>query len=193
MNAVQKVKRHLKPGRVYRRLELSQWSNAVDRHIKLLQKDNTLKKLSGGLYYCPKLSAFGQVPPSGHMLVEAFLKDDRFLLMSFNDYNSLGVGTTQLYNESIVYNHKRHGLFKLGARTYRFIMKHHFPNKLSKEFLLVDLVDNIKKLAEDQALILELVKQKAFEFNRQRLCEYAEAYGGVYAKKFFKRIFEEAL
>jgi hypothetical protein len=37
----------------------------------------------------------------------------RFLLTSPNAYNTLGVGTTQLYDKTVVYNHKRHGHFML--------------------------------------------------------------------------------
>ena len=60
-----------------------------------------MKKLRGGLYYYPKQSAFGEVPADDYNLVRAFLKDDRFLLTSPNAYNTLGLGTTQLYNKRI--------------------------------------------------------------------------------------------
>jgi hypothetical protein len=190
MNAIEKVKRHIKAGCVYRREELGKWSNAIDRHLDLLQKDNTLKKLSGGLYYCPEHSVFGAMPPSEETMIRAFLKDNRFLLMSFNHYNSLGIGTTQLYNEAIVYNHKRHGVFQLGTRTYRFIRKRYFPIKLSEEFLLVDLVDNIKRLVEDQPQILELVKTKALKLNHRRLLEFAKKNGSARTKFFFTNLFK---
>ncbi|WP_426032776.1 hypothetical protein [Caulobacter sp. DWP3-1-3b2] len=62
---------------------------------------------------------------------------------------SLGVGTTQLHNKTVVYNHKRHGKFALGGRTYDFRMKPAVPKKLSREFLLVDLVNNLDQLGED--------------------------------------------
>jgi hypothetical protein len=54
----------------------------------------------------PRKIRFGD---AAEKLIEAFLKDDRFLMVSPNDYNSLGVGTTQLYNEPVVYNRNRHG------------------------------------------------------------------------------------
>ena len=114
MSTLNEVKKHLRPGRVYRRVELAHWSNAVDRHLRQLQEDGTLTKLSGGLYYRPKKTAFGEAPAEDAKLVKTFLKDDRFLLTSPNAFNALGVGTTQLYNETVVYNHKRHGRFKLG-------------------------------------------------------------------------------
>ncbi len=185
MSALQEVKKHLSPGHVYRRSDLLKWSNAVDRHLNLLQKDHTLLKLSGGLYYFPIETTFGKTPPDDGALVKGFLKDSRFLLMTPSLYNALGVGTTQLYNETVVYNHKRHGSFKLGNRSFRFVMKHFFPEQITPEFLLVDLVDNADKLAEDRVQVFERVKQKAFSMDRSTLHSALENYGSVRTKKFF--------
>ena len=82
-----------------------------------------MDKLSGGLYYVPRQSVFGKAPADENDLVAAFLKDDRFLVTSPNDYNTLGLGTTQLYNTRRVYNHKRHGDFKLGNRSFHFVRR----------------------------------------------------------------------
>jgi hypothetical protein len=38
-------------------------------------------------------------------LVESFLKDSDFLMVKPNLYNTLGLGLTQLYNTTWVYNH----------------------------------------------------------------------------------------
>jgi hypothetical protein len=77
--------------------------------------------------------------------VAGFLKDHRFLLASPNAYNALGVGTTQLYDKTVVYNHKRHGQFSLGGRTFDFRQKPSLPKKLTREFLLVDLANNLDR------------------------------------------------
>lgn len=190
MRALQEIRVHLKPGRVYRRSDIEKWSNAVDRHLSQLQEEKALFKLSGGMYYCPKESPFGPVPPSDHDLVKAFLKDDRFLLMTPNAYNNLGVGTTQLYNEATVYNHKRHGIFKLGMRFFRFVLKHHFPADVSEEFLLVDLINHIDQLAENRERVLSLAKAKAQSMNQKQLKDAILNYGGVRAKKALKFITE---
>ncbi len=50
MTKLQELKKHLRPGQVYRREDLARWSNAVDRHLKQLVKEGTLTKLAGGLY-----------------------------------------------------------------------------------------------------------------------------------------------
>lgn len=101
-------------------------------------------------------------------MVESFLKDYRFLLITPNSYNSLGVGTTQLYNKKVVYNHKRHGTFKLGNREYEFQLKHHFPTKLSEEFILVDLANNLDSLAEDYDLVLNKLLVKSLQMPQKK-------------------------
>lgn len=188
MSALDELKQHLEPGQVYRRGDLAQWSNAVDRHLKLLVKDGTLQKVSPGVYACPKKTSYGKAVPEDYKLVEAFLKTDDFLLFSLNTYNALGVGTTQLYNEQVVYNRKRHGTFKLGNRTFNFQIKPYFPKEVSKEFLLVDLVNNVSKLAEDQDVVLERVSQVATNMDLSSLKKDAQLYGGVRARKLFASI-----
>jgi len=185
MTRLEALKKHLRPGRVYRRKELQQWSAAVDRHIKQLLEDGSLTKLSGGLYLHPKETVFGKAPADEATLVEGFLKDRRFLLASPNAYNALGVGTTQLYNKTVVYNHKRHGDFSLGGRTFQFRQKPTFPRKLTREFLLVDLVNNLDQLAESKDDVLARVKERAREVDPSRLKRTAENYGNVRTRHFF--------
>jgi hypothetical protein len=146
MKQLDMLKRHLEPGEVYRRANLVEWSTAVDRHLRQLLEQGALQKLSGGLYYVPRETVFGMAPADEKELVKSFLKDDHFVITSPNDYNALGVGTTQLYNERRVYNQKRHGTFKLGNRSFRFVRKQYVPAKVTKEFLLVDLMNNVKHL-----------------------------------------------
>lgn len=185
MSQLHQLKRQLKQGRVYRRTELANWSKSVDRHLDELVQDGTLQKLSQGLYYFPKESAFGKTPPDENVLVQSFLNDHRFLLTTPNAYNSLGVGTTQLYNERTVYNHKRHGEFKLGNRTFHFKVKPHFPKKVTQEFLLVDLVNNLDTLAEDSSTVLKKVAEKVAEMDGKKLAHSVAEYGNVKTKKIF--------
>ena len=186
-----KLKENLKEGEVYRRADLQQWSTSVDRHLQELVKDGTLQKLSGGLYYVPAQSTFGKVPAEEHALVEAFLKDSHFLLTSPSDYNALGVGTTQLYNTRRVYNHKRHGEFKLGNRSFQFVRRPFVPTKLTNEFLLVDLVNNLGQLEEDQSAVIDKVKQKSLVLDQASLRDLAEKFGKVRTRKLFKTLLEK--
>ncbi len=153
-SAVKALSKRLRAGSVYRREDLCSTSNAVDRHLRQLQDNGRIKKLSQGLYYVPRKSAYGALPPEDTALVAAFLRDDDFLLLSPTSYNSLELGTTQLYNRTIVYNHKRHGQFSLGNRTFDFRMKPRFPRKLTKEFLFIDLLNNLKEMTEERDVIL---------------------------------------
>ncbi len=192
MKALESLKKHLKPGQVYRRSDLKQWSNAVDRHLKQLVEEETLQKLSQGLYYYPMKASFGNVPPEDEKLVRAFLKSDDFLLTTPNLYNSLGVGTTQLYNKRVVYNHKRHGSFMLGGKLFDFRLKHKFPKQLTKEFLLVDLLNNLNELAEDREDLLRSVKEKVLEEPESQMKRAFNAYAGERTKRKFNQWMSEA-
>lgn len=191
MTRLQEFKQHVRPGKVYRREDLRRWSTAVDRHIKALVEEGTLAKLAGGLYMRPKQTVFGKAPPDDAELVCGFLKDHRFLLASPNAYNALGVGTTQLYDKTTVYNHKRHGNFRLGGRAFDFRVKPSFPRRLTQEFLLVDLVNNLDRLAESREEVLARVEDRVASLNAQHLQRAARDYGNVKTRKFFAQALHE--
>ena len=191
MTKFEQFKAKLTLGQTYRRADLAQWSTAVDRHLKEAVLAGVLAKLSGGLYYAPKLTAFGAAPPEDAILVSTFLKGAPFLLASPNAYNALGVGTTQLHNMTVVYNHKRHGTFAFGSRSYEFRMKPAFPKTLSLEFLLVDLVNNLDQLGEDAEDMLKRVKARLAATDRARVKKASQSYGSERTKKFFNRTLAE--
>ena len=171
------VARALRPGHVYRREDLAPLSTAVDRHLQELVSAGRLTKLARGLYYAPRESAFGVVPPADEELVAAFLKDRDFLLFSPSAYNAAGLGTTQLYNR------KRHGVFTLGSRQYDFRVKPRFPRRLSDEFLFVDALNNLGELAEDEAAVLVRARQRAREMDGTKLKRALEQFGLVATRK----------
>lgn len=173
----------LRAGRVYRREELARLSNAVDRHLHELVASGHLKKLAQGLYYAPRQSSFGPLPPADAELVGRFLRDKNFLVFSPSIYNVVGLGTTQLYNRTLVYNHKRHGVFKLGNRQFDFRMKPRFPMKLTPEFLFVDLLNNLEELAEDRDEVLRQAREKRLKFDPARLQRALKSYGTVATRK----------
>ncbi len=185
-SALDKMALALKPGRVYRRSELAEVSNAVDRHLKALVDAGDLKKLASGLYYAPKKSAFGELPPEDSELVRSFLRDDDFLLFSPSDYNAAGLGTTQLYTRTLVYNRKRHGVFKLGNRTFDFRVKSRFPNELTTEFLFVDLLNNLDELAEDADEVWARAKKRMQQLSFDDLSAALHSYGNVATRKRLK-------
>ena len=186
-SALDHVARMLHAGKVYRREDLAQVSNAVDRHLRELVSGGALKRLAQGLYYVPKKSVFGVLPPDDQELVATFLRDKDFLVFSPSSYNALGLGTSQLYNKTLVYNHKRHGLFSFGNRQFDFRVKPRFPKKLTPEFLLVDAINNLDELAEDKNQVLQMVERKLSEFDHAKLTRAISDYGSVATKKRFMR------
>ena len=158
-------------------------SNAVDRHLRELVASGRLMKLAQGLYHAPRQSSFGPLPPEDADLVGGFLRDKDFLVFSPSAYNTVGLGTTQLYNRTLVYNHKRHGVFKLGNRQFDFRMKPRFPKKLTPELLYVDLLNNLDDLAEDRDAVLRKAQGKLPSFDRARLQRAVESFGTVATRK----------
>ena len=173
----------LQAGRVYRREDLARLSKAVDRHLQELVSKGTLKKLAPGLYYAPKQSKFGPLPPTDEQVVQGFLRDKDFLVFSPSSYNTVGLGTTQLYNSTLVYNHKRHGVFKLGNRQFHFRVKPRFPKKLTPEFLYVDLLNNLDELAEDRDAVLNQARTKLLSVNQSLLLKTLDSYGSMATRK----------
>jgi hypothetical protein len=169
----------LRPGRVYRREDLARLSTAVDRHLRELVASGRLRKLAQGLYHAPKQSSFGPLPPADDQVVGGFLRDKDFLVFSPSAYNTVGLGTTQLYNRTWVYNHKRHGVFKLGNRQFDFRVKPRFPKKLTPEFLFVDLLNNLGELAEDREEVLQRAQSKLSSFDPELLQNAVDRYGSV--------------
>jgi hypothetical protein len=182
------LRQHIKQGEVYRRSDLEYYSTAIDRHLASLTKDGTLVKLNQGLYYAPRQSKFGFVPPDDRQVVESFIKDDDFLLVSPNTFNSLGLGLTQLYNTTWVYNHKRKGEFQLNGKTFEFKLKSSFPKNITREYLLVDLLNNIEDLAEDQSQTLDKLPNNIDSFNADALMKATQLYGNGKTKRKLKSI-----
>ncbi len=177
--------KHVRVGKVYRREDLQPFSSSVDRELQRLVAAGTLRKLAQGLYYKPRKNVFGEVPPEEKDLLAVFLRDKNFLSFNPSVYNSLRLGTTQLYNKTLVYNHKRHGQFELDRRVYDFRVKHRFPKpaQVSPEFLLVDMLNNLAELAEDEALILDQAQRRLDSFDQKQLRKMLDEYGSSATKR----------
>ena len=187
------LRQHIYPGQVYRRSDLEYYSSAIDRHLGMLTKDGSLVKLSQGLYYAPLFSKFGMVPPEDKVLVESFLKNNDFLMVKPNLYNTLGLGLTQLYNTTWVYNHKRKGEFKINGKTFEFKIKSSFPNQLTKEFLLVDLLNNLDELADDKDQTLKNLPVILNDINDDDLMRVTQQYGSGRTKQMLKSMYRNKI
>lgn len=181
----------LSPGELYSWDNLKEYSNSPGRDIKRLVDEGLLKKVGPGLYLVPKKGRFGDVPLTEAQLVGGFLKTDDFLMFSTTQYNALGLGLTQLKNEFVVYNHKRHETVFLAGRVFHFKRPNNFfPDKLTKEFLLLDLMNNIKSFGESEADLKEKVVSSvnSGEFNVELLLSLVNKYGKVGTRKFFDQL-----
>lgn len=191
MKNAENVKAAMRLGRVYRRQDLEGLTTAVDRDLKTLVESGEVKKFGYGLYYRPKKNVLGDTPPDNRELVRAFLKTDDFLLTSYNHFTSLGLGLTQVYNAAVVYNHKRAGEFRLGGKRFQFRLVPAYPRKLSREYLLVDLLNHLGKLPDDVAAVRKNLKYHINEFDHSKVSECLLRYGNPAAKAILKRIAQE--
>jgi hypothetical protein len=86
------------------------------------------------------------------------------------------------------YNHKSKGSFTLGNREFEFKLKSSFPNSLSKEYVLVDMLNNLSELAEDTGTVLAQLKKRVADYNFDNLYEMATRYGNSMTKKLVKQL-----
>lgn len=189
MKNADKLKSAMRLGRVYRRQDLEETSTAVDRDLKTLVENGEVRKLAGGLYCRPRQSRFGALPPEDRELVRAFLKTDDFLLSSYNNFTDLGLGLTQVYNTYVVYNHRRAGDFQLGRKQFKFRLVPAYPAALTKEYLLVDLLNNLRNLSDDVAAVLRNLKSALNEFDREKVFECLKRYGSPAAKRLLREAY----
>ncbi len=79
----------------------------------------------------------------------------------------------------------------LGEQTFDFRMKAAFPRKLSREFLLVDLVNNVDQLGEEAADVLQRISERLPASDVARLKTAVRSYGSEKVKTFFMRALTE--
>jgi hypothetical protein len=181
-------------GKVFRRKDLADQLPSVDRELALAVKAGTVRKAAQGLYYVPRRTPFGDVPPREEALVEKFLDDRHFLMFNLSCYNALGLGTTQLYDKTVVYNHKRHGKFTLAGFKFDFRDKSRFPSRkqVNREYLLVDMLNNLTDLAEDPETVLSNVRRKLDTFDASRLEKMLADYGSARTRRVFRQMMSVA-
>jgi hypothetical protein len=177
----------LPAGKVFRRKDLAQKHPSIDRELGRYVRSGQVCKAAQGLYYVPKNTPFGQAPPDEEELVAKFLDDKHFLVFNPSRYNTLRLGTTQLYNTTVVYNHKRHGKFTLAGFEFDFRQKPRFPtaSQITREFLLVDMLNNLVHLAEDSDTVLKSVEAKLGSFDAKRLDKAVREYGSARTRRYF--------
>ena len=79
----------------------------------------------------------------------------------------------------------------LSGREFNFKRPNNFfPDKLTKEFLLLDLMNNLKSVGESEMDLKEKVVHSVYagEFNVDLLLSLANIYGKVGTRKFFNQL-----
>jgi hypothetical protein len=87
-----------------------------------------------------------------------------------------------------VYNHKRKGIIELSGQKFEFKIKSSFPKQLNKEFLLIDLLNNINLIAESKADIIHKLHEKIEAFDQEKLRDMNLRYGSGTGKLLIKSL-----
>lgn len=191
-NSLKKIYQTIVPGRIYRRSDFVSFSSNIDRNLAILVEEGKLKKIAHGLYMAAKNTAFGPVSPDYNLLIKAFLKDDHFVIYGPSQFNSLELGTTQLYNQLIVFNRKRVGEFTVAGNKFTFYRWREAPKELTPEFLVIELLNRLDHLAENRDTVLLNLSNKISTFNLKKLQFTAAHYGTISTQKKLKAILKNS-
>jgi len=183
----------LRPGGVYRTADLKGGDSNRTRWARRLVRQGRLRELRPGLYLAPKDSAWGSLPADGATLMKAFLKGGPFVFTGTMYWNALGLGSTSVSPEVLVYNTKRSGVFELSGRRFR-LRRVSFPRKPSPEWYAVDLLENYELSGVD----LEVLEQglaralRARTLHAKAMLQMAEDYGTLRTRGVVVRAIEQA-
>jgi hypothetical protein len=171
------VSPQLEVGHVYRTEDLARWGANAPRLAKRLVRDGKLQRVRRGLFEVPRQSRFGHVPATDGQLMRAFLKNSPFVFTGPESWNALGLGSTAVFANQLVYNTKRSGTFELRGR--RFVLRRTaFPEKQRLEWFVVDLFENAERAGVSRNdLVAGLTRAlERGRFNRDELTRMAERY-----------------
>jgi len=165
-------------GRVYRTSHLRRWGANPTRLAARLERRGDLRRLTHGLYYAPRRSKFGEVPPSAEALLDAFLQGTLYVITGPARWNALGLGSTALFAHPLVYNMKRSGRLNLGGRTFDF-RQIAFPVEPPAEWFIIDLLRHTRAAGVSRATIETHLARAlaAGRFDADRLLHMAARFG----------------
>ena len=179
----------LQSGRVYRASELEKYSNSLGRDLRLLVDTKKLRALGKGLYVKPEKLGEMELSPDSKEVVRKFLGSSRFLMRNLSDFNSLGLGLTQMFKDTFVYNSKRTGKIKLGNRDYYFVNRK-FPKEYHDEFLVVDLFNNLDAVGENKEKLRENFeaawKRRVWPLDYDVVYDLSQKFGKNWVKRYFR-------
>ena len=170
---------NLRPGTVYRTRFFRKYGKNPTRLAARLVNEGRLEKLRSGLYYAPRTSRFGAVPPSDKELLRAFFGDAPYLVTGPSVWNTLALGSTSVANVPLVYNLERSGEVELAGRKFD-LRRIRFPHRdVGPEYFVVDLFENAEFAGVEWSVLSDnLGRAMANQrFDASRLEDAARGYG----------------
>jgi hypothetical protein len=158
----------------------TRYSNPARKAASLV-REGALAKVQGGLYFVPRRTRWGPMPPRAEALLSKWLDGEQGQAWVFTGsaaWNALELGTTAVQAERYVYNHKRSGHFDLAGHQLQ-LRRVPFPADPPLEWFVVDLLNHYREAAAD---LVELGRKLARalasgRFDSARLTELAAEYG----------------
>ena len=158
----------------------SQYSNPARKAASLVH-EGALAKVQGGLYFVPRRTRWGPMPPRAEALLSKWLDGEQGQAWVFTGsaaWNALELGTTAVQAERWVYNHKRSGHFDLAGHQLQ-LRRVAFPADPAPEWFVVDLLNHYREAAAD---LVDLSSRLASalassRFDSAQLTQHAADYG----------------
>jgi hypothetical protein len=180
----------LKAGKVYRTSDLRRWSTNPSRTARRLVREGELTCLAKGLYFHPKRSRFGAVPPDTIGILRAFLKNTPFLITGPDLWSELNLGATAIFPQILVYNTKRSGVFTIAGRSF-LLRRIPFPPNPPVEWFIIDLIEHSDMAGISPETIRQSLEEalQSGRFNAEKL----QMMSSKYAKKRTRALIENAI
>jgi len=181
----------LKEGRVYRTEKFRDLDSNPTRLVNRLVR---LTPLSKGLYYAPRESSFGPVPPREDEVLRAFFRGKPYLRTGPSTWNALGLGATMVEVWPLVYNTTRSGRVELAGKPFE-LRRVRFPRQPTPEFFVVDLIENRGRAGLDVTVARHALVQalKAGRFSREGMEDMAGRFGTQATRDFVQSALAEAV
>lgn len=178
---------------VYTKTELRKiFKEAV---LNELAKKGMIHYYGSGFYFRPDYIGETVIPPALEVVIKKYLGTDKFIFRNISDFNSLGLGLTQVFVTTIVYNEKISGKRQVGRRTVEF-KKMKFPIVNHDEFLVIDFLNNIESTGENILNLLERFEsawtRRVWPLDYVLIYEYGELYGKKWVKEFLRSLKDES-
>jgi len=170
-NVKEKVN-NLEPGTIIKYSDLKNISTnsiALSKAIAKLIKENKLTRIKKGLFYVPKKTKFGYIPPSiNEILKKELVKNGKTIgyITGVGLYNKLGL-TTQIPNIIEIGTNKRKQPKVINGKKIKYIKAYAKIKNTNIELLqILDAIKNIKKIPDsDINESYEILKEKIKQLN----------------------------